>query len=81
MFNKAMSKCFADYKCMTAMQTYREDMISSLNKLAELVSTDLSSFKRLSVEALLTVQVHNRDIISSLIQSEITDSSDFEWLR
>ncbi|XP_067943512.1 dynein axonemal heavy chain 6-like [Watersipora subatra] len=81
MFNKAMSKCFADYKCLTAMEKYREEMKLSLGQLAELVSTELSSFKRLSVEALLTVQVHNRDIISSLIQSEICDKSDFEWLR
>lgn len=76
-----MSKCFADYKCGQAMQTYKEEMISSLNQLAELVSTDLINYKRLSMEALLTVQVHNRDIISSLIQSDITDRSDFEWLR
>ena len=76
-----MSKCFANYKCLEAMQKYREEMISTLDLLAELVSADLSSFKKLSVEALLTVEVHNRDIISSLIQSEITDKNDFEWLR
>lgn len=56
-------------------------MISSLNDLAELVSTDLPSYKRLSIEALLTIQVHNRDIISSLIQSQIASKADFEWLR
>lgn len=81
MFNKEISKCFADYKCTQAMQKYMEKMISTLNQLAELVSTEMSSYKRLSIEALLTVQVHNRDIIASLIQSEITDANDFEWLR
>ncbi|KAF6034189.1 DNAH14 [Bugula neritina] len=81
MFNKAMCKCFADYKCVEAMQTYREEMISILNQLTELVSTDLISYKRLSVEAMLTIQVHNRDIVTSLIESGITDKRDFDWLR
>jgi dynein heavy chain len=56
-------------------------MISTLNELAQLVSTDLTSFKRLAVEALLTVQVHNRDIVTSLIESNVDNRSDFEWLR
>ena len=63
------------------MEKYQGEMISSLNDLAELVSTDLPSYKRLSIEALLTIQVHNRDIISSLIQSQIASKADFEWLR
>ena len=63
------------------MSSYESEMVSSLDQLAELVSTDLISYKRLSVEALLTIQVHNRDIITSLIKSNITSKTDFEWLR
>lgn len=81
MFNKSVNKCFADYKCAEALTAYQGEMIESLDQLAELVSTNLISYKRLSVEALLTIQVHNRDIISSLIKSGITSKSDFEWLR
>ena len=80
-FNKSVNKCFADYKCTEAMSSYESEMVSSLDQLAELVSTDLISYKRLSVEALLTIQVHNRDIITSLIKSNITSKTDFEWLR
>jgi dynein heavy chain len=37
--------------------------------------------KRLSVSALLTVDVHNRDIITSLIENKVTSNEDFEWTR
>lgn len=74
-------KCFADYKCADALTRYKSEMISSLHELAELVSTELPGYKRLAVEALLTVQVHNRDIITSLLQSQVSSKTDFEWLR
>ena len=41
-FNKAMTKCFADYKCLQAMESYKEEMIHSLNLLAELVTSPIS---------------------------------------
>jgi dynein heavy chain len=52
-----------------------------LNVLAGLVSTDIASFRRLSVNALLTIEVHNRDIITSMITNNITQPEDFEWKR
>jgi dynein heavy chain len=37
--------------------------------------------QRQSVEALLTIQVHERDILQTLIEDDIQDTEDFQWKR
>ena len=52
-----------------------------LNELAGLVSTNLAPHRRLAINALLTINVHNRDILTSMIDNKISRKDDFEWTR
>ena len=56
-------------------------MITKLSELAGLVLTPLVAFQRQSIEALLTITVHNRDIINGLISKRVKKPSDFEWKK
>ena len=38
-------------------------------------------FFRLSLNALLTIAVHNRDIVFDLLDGDICRADDFEWKR
>ena len=64
-----------------SFQSLREVQISTLNELVELVMSPLLYHQRQSVEALLTIQVHERDILQTLIEDDIQDTEDFQWKR
>ena len=53
---------------------------AQLAVVVELVRTGLSPRARNTLRALLTVDVHSRDIIEKLIEANVTEPSDFSWL-
>ena len=81
MFNKDVLACFAGDDPMTLLIEMRDKVIGMLNMLAGLMSANLVMYKRLSINALLTIDVHNRDIIFDMIENKISQKDDFEWTR
>lgn len=54
--------------------------ISMLNKFSEMIRGNLTKMLRAKVVALVTIEVHARDVIEKLIKSNINDVTAFEWL-
>jgi dynein heavy chain len=46
-----------------------------------LVRGDLSKIQRAILGALITIDVHNRDIIATMVKAEVTSVGDFEWSK
>ena len=53
--------------------------IAQLNQLTELVRGELGDIGRRTIEALITADVHNRDIVESLKNGEIDSVNEFLW--
>ncbi|KAF5272727.1 hypothetical protein FQA39_LY07754 [Lamprigera yunnana] len=53
----------------------------NLNKLAGLVHLNLSFVERTILVALITVTVHARDTVSSMVKHKVNSTIDFEWLK
>ena len=51
-----------------------------LNKMSETIRGNLSKLQRLKYVALVTIQVHERDVVDKLIKNNCTDVTAFEWL-
>ena len=79
--SKDISQCFRKSDPRNELIRLRDDFVSTLNTLAGLVSTNLIPHKRLSINALLTIDVHNRDILNNMIDNNIIRKDDFEWTR
>jgi Dynein heavy chain, N-terminal region 2. len=62
-----------------AISEWYDTNVSQLEELTQLVRTELTSIQRRSVVALVTQDVHNRDMIESLKESEVSSSNDFKW--
>ena len=80
-FNKSVLTALEQTDVRKALMATRDDMITKLSELAGLVLTPLVAFQRQSIEALLTITVHNRDIINGLISKRVKKPSDFEWKK
>ena len=64
-----------------SFESLRDKQLSTLNILVELVMSSLLFHQRQSIEALLTIKVHERDILQTLIDDSIHDTEDFQWKR
>ncbi|XP_031567025.1 dynein heavy chain 2, axonemal-like, partial [Actinia tenebrosa] len=77
--NKALSstKERGDKK---ALKSFKKKQVSMLNKFSEMIRGNLTKLQRLKIVALVTIEVHGRDVIEKLIKSGCSNVSAFEWL-
>ncbi|KAM3865367.1 dynein axonemal heavy chain 6 [Diretmus argenteus] len=70
-----------DHDHFAALQEFEHTNINRLNALAALVRGHLSTLHRNIITALITIDVHARDIVTDLVRQKVDSSSDFEWQR
>ncbi|XP_064639639.1 dynein axonemal heavy chain 2-like isoform X2 [Lineus longissimus] len=63
-----------------ALKSMKKKQVAMLNKFSEAIRGNLSKIQRLKVVAIVTIEVHARDIIEKLIKSGCNDVTAFEWL-
>lgn len=51
-----------------------------LNRFSEAIRTNLTKMQRLKIVALVTIEVHARDIIEKLAKINCSDPESFDWL-
>ncbi|XP_032374898.1 dynein heavy chain 11, axonemal isoform X1 [Etheostoma spectabile] len=64
----------------SALKDYNKKQISQLNLLISMLLGELSSGDRQKIMTLCTIDVHARDIVSSLIAQKVATSQAFQWL-
>ncbi|KAM8871594.1 dynein axonemal heavy chain 2 isoform 7-T7 [Synchiropus picturatus] len=64
----------------SSLKSLKEKQVSMLKRYSEMVRGDLSSVLRLKIAALVTVEVHARDVIDQLARVSCKDANAFEWL-
>ena len=65
---------------MQIISTYIFMQISMLNKFSEMIRGNLTKIQRQKIVALVTIEVHARDVIEKMIKSGCGDVTAFEWL-
>ncbi|XP_076804743.1 dynein axonemal heavy chain 2-like [Clavelina lepadiformis] len=63
------------------MKSVKKKQISMLNKYSEAIRGNLNKNQRSKVVALVTIEVHARDVIDKLIKTGTNDITAFEWLQ
>ena len=63
-----------------AMKNLKKKQISGLKKFADLVRMPISKLDRKKLIALITIEVHSRDVIEKMIKSNCSTVTAFEWL-
>ena len=71
-FNKRVVASLNSTDSNSALNEYYQNLIGTINMAASTMSKELLSYKTLTIEALLTIEVHSRDILSDLIQNKVS---------
>ncbi|KNC55366.1 dynein heavy chain [Thecamonas trahens ATCC 50062] len=64
-----------------ALNRLKEKSFKQLSALALLVQGELTKLQRKALGSLLTIEVHSRDIVSSLWAAKVADDSAFLWKK
>ncbi|XP_022090689.1 dynein heavy chain 6, axonemal-like isoform X2 [Acanthaster planci] len=64
-----------------AMKEFEVKNFESLNRLAAMVRGNLTKLVRNILCALITISVHARDIITSMVKNGVDNTNNFEWVK
>ncbi|KAJ3371981.1 Dynein heavy chain 7, axonemal [Kappamyces sp. JEL0680] len=83
-----VSQIFWTAEVEQAIQSGREDGLRAfedintqrLSQIVDLVRGNLSKLNRSTLEALVVIDVHARDVVGQLADAKVADTNDFAWL-
>jgi len=81
MYNAAVVEAFAKEDPLQGLRDFEAQCKAQLASLATMARGKLDKLYRKVLGALITLDVHARDIVSELISQQVTDVADFEWVR
>uniref|UniRef100_A0A8C8XZF1 Dynein axonemal heavy chain 2 n=1 Tax=Panthera leo TaxID=9689 RepID=A0A8C8XZF1_PANLE len=62
------------------LKVMKKKQVSVLNKYSEAIRGNLTKITRLKIVALVTIEIHARDVLEKLYKSGLMDISSFDWL-
>ncbi|XP_075319652.1 dynein axonemal heavy chain 6 [Odontesthes bonariensis] len=82
MWCRDMDACLdGEHDHYAALQEFELTNFDRLNTLAALVRGQLPALHRNIITALITIDVHARDIVTDLVRQKVDSRSNFEWQR
>ena len=63
-----------------ALKKTKKKQVGFLTRLADMVRGQLNKVERKRVVALITMEIHNRDVMQKMITAKIDAPSDFMWM-
>jgi dynein heavy chain len=66
-------------KGLKGVVEHLEDLKSQIDEIVNLVRTEITKLDRCTLEALVVLDVHNKDVVTDLINKKIDKVSDFTW--
>ncbi len=65
---------------VVGLQNYHDKLNKQMEDIVNLVRGDLDKLARCTLQAMIVMDVHNKDVIKQLVHQNIEDINDFMWL-
>ena len=62
------------------VEAYFKRLTEQLNRTVELVRTKLSKNQSVTLNALIVIDVHAKDVVDNLLRNHVKDMNAFEWI-
>lgn len=61
-------------------EVYKESMLPQLDDLRNLVRQEIPKIGRMTLSALIVIEVHARDVTNNMVDLKVENVNDFEWI-
>ena len=77
-----MCVCVCVYVCVCAytLLSTLPPLLYQLGDLVSLVRGKLTKLGRIILSALIVIEVHARDVVSKMVEEDVKNINDFEWI-
>lgn len=81
MWTEEVTRAFDDLEggSETAMKDYLTTILNRIKFLIERVRHDLSPELRVKIITIITIDVHERDVVEMFVNKKIQDGGSFQW--
>ena len=62
-----------------ALEEFRDFSIQQISAMVNLVRGDLNKLQRNAMGALITIDVHAREVVDTLVKVRVDNINDFDW--
>eukprot|EP01012_Entosiphon_sulcatum_P030911 TRINITY_DN3847_c0_g1_i1.p1 TRINITY_DN3847_c0_g1~~TRINITY_DN3847_c0_g1_i1.p1 ORF type:complete len:4187 (-),score=787.17 TRINITY_DN3847_c0_g1_i1:47-10915(-) len=62
------------------LKEYSRVLHEQLLGLVHVVQGDLKGFERINLGALITIELHSRDVVDTMVNEEVSATTDFQWV-
>ncbi|XP_077994098.1 dynein axonemal heavy chain 6-like [Glandiceps talaboti] len=70
-----------DFDRLEAIADFEQQCFKNLNQLAGLVRGELTKLARSIIGALITIDVHARDIVTEMVRGKVDQTNSFDWTK
>ncbi|KAL7754337.1 hypothetical protein RI367_000318 [Sorochytrium milnesiophthora] len=81
MWSNSVTECLMSPRPIDALSAFSTQAIANLSQLATIVRGNLTKLQRAILGALITIDVHARDIVLGMLAAGVSSVTDFEWMK